>query len=132
MARAACVPEPALSAVGRWDAYKRERRQPWTRSTWEANLRSAASDPEGFAASVDHTIAKGWQGLQAPKPEHSHGTTNGQRVTPTVATQRANLEALEAFARSGPAGAPLPAVPQPPRPGGHVGPEMRHIEGGAA
>lgn len=68
-----------VAAVGRacedWRAYRVEaKRSAYTAVSWRKNLKDAWEDPELFAASVDHSIQMGYQGIFPPKTAAKNGT----------------------------------------------------------
>lgn len=65
---AEALPEPVAAAAEEWRAFRAEAGlKPWQRATWTKQLTAAARAPDEFVASVEHSIANGYQGIHPPK-----------------------------------------------------------------
>lgn len=49
-----------------WQGYRKERKQPLTKTTWDSLFKKYKANPDLFRESVEFTILKGWQGLKEP------------------------------------------------------------------
>lgn len=88
-------------AAAAWADYRRERKlQPWSKMTWERQLRRALLDPAAWVAELEHAIASGWHapvdgkgGAAAPGP-----TPRQSAQAAMFASLRAEFEAAETAA----------------------------------
>lgn len=65
---AQALPDDVGAAAEAWRAYRAEAGlKAWTTATWSKQLVAAARDPTEFVASVEHSVAQGYQGLFPPK-----------------------------------------------------------------
>lgn len=75
----ATIRSDVAEAARTWSEYRRTRKPrtaAWGPRQWRPALRGAITDPGGFVAAVEHSIAQGYQGLIPNKPP---GAVNGSK-----------------------------------------------------
>jgi hypothetical protein len=70
--------EQTEAALRAWFEYRRERKQPITTRTCSAILAEYVGRPADFCRDVNHSIARGYQGLFAPSGNGRNGRSNGE------------------------------------------------------
>lgn len=86
----------ATRALEDWATYRKARKFPTVRQTWEKTIADYADNPQRFVAAVDFTIGKGWQGLaddpnSSLAPQGQKGFVNRKRNAEDVMDEAKEL-----------------------------------------